>query len=124
MWRFRNPNPKAARVGDCVIRALSIALEKPWDETYRELCDVGFDMCDMPSSNAVWGAMLRRHGWRRYTVPNCFGDEYTVADFANDHPYGKYVLSLHGHVVSLCDGDWMDTWDSGSEIVVYFWMEG
>lgn len=124
MFRFANPNPKAARVGDCVIRALSLALGVSWREAYRELAECGFELCDMPSSNAVWGALLRRHGFRRYAVPNTCHESYSVADFASDHPYGRYVLSLPGHVVTVVDGDWFDTWDSGGEIPSYFFTEG
>lgn len=123
MFRFCNPNPRAARVGDCTVRALSIALGRPWRETYRELCDCGDRMADMPSSNAVWGSMLRQHGWRRHAVPDEFGDCYTVADFAADHPRGRYILGIPGHVVCLIDGDWMDTFNSGDEVPTCYWKE-
>lgn len=46
-FEYCNPNPKRKSVGDCVIRALSIALDKPWEETYMEICAQGFKMADM-----------------------------------------------------------------------------
>ena len=51
------------------------------------------------------------------TCPNC----YTVARFAKEHPSGIYILALSGHVVCIKDGDWLDSWDSGNEIVLYYW---
>ena len=33
-WQYYNPNPKDNLVGDCVIRALTLALNEDWDKTY------------------------------------------------------------------------------------------
>lgn len=77
----------------------------------------------MPSANHVWGAYLRRHGFRRYALPDVCPDCYTVADFCRDHPSGVYVLALSGHVVCVEDGDYYDTWDSGAEVPAYYWQK-
>ncbi len=120
MWRRYNANPAGARVGDCTVRAISAALGKSWDETYAGLALDGYIRYDMPSANHVWGAYLRRKGWRRHLIPDeC--DGCTVADFAEAHPRGTYILAIAGHVVCVRDGDWWDTWDSGDEIPIYYW---
>jgi hypothetical protein len=77
----------------------------------------------MMSANHVWGAYLRRNGWRRRLIPDDAPDDYTVADFAADHPRGTYILALDGHIVTVRDGDWYDTWDSGAEIPIYYWTK-
>ena len=62
MFKKYNPNPQRNNVGDCVIRSISKVLGYDWERTYAELAVQGFMMCDMPSSNAVWGAyLLNRH---------------------------------------------------------------
>lgn len=115
MYKPYNPNPKHARVGDCVIRALSKALNQTWDETYISLCDLGLQMADMPSANHVWGEYLKEHGfWNEVTSSN------TVSSFARKN-IGKCVLALSGHVVAVVDHDWYDTWDSGDEAILYVW---
>ncbi len=116
-----NENPDGRNVGDCTIRCISRALEQPWEQTYIGLALQGFLMCDMPSANAVWGAYLRGKGFVRKIIPDTCPDCYTVADFAADHPAGTYILALSGHVVCVIDGDWIDTWDSGGEIPLYYW---
>lgn len=121
MWVRYNANPDGRNVGDCTIRALSLALGQSWERTYVELALEGFMMGDMPSANHVWGAYLRRKGFRRRILPDTCPDCYTVADFARDHPSGTYLLALDGHVVCLIDGDWYDTWDSGGKIPLYYW---
>lgn len=123
MWKSYNPNPNGAKVGDCVIRALSKALGKSWEDTYIELCMYGLKMADMPSANHVWGAYLRDKGYSRHILPDTCPDCYTVKEFCSEHSAGSYILSLSGHVVCVSDGDYYDSWDSGDEIPVYYWKE-
>lgn len=116
-----NPNPKSKNVGDCTVRALSKALGRDWEEVYAGLTAYGFMLADMPSANHVWGAYLRKNGFRRYLVDDHGQDVYTVEDFCNDNPQGTYVLAIPGHVVCVIDGHYYDSWDSGMEIPMYYW---
>lgn len=115
-----NPNPAGRNVGDCTVRALSKALGQDWYTTYLELCIEGGLMGDMPSANSTWGSYLRRRGYRRELAP----EDMTVAEFADRHPRGTYILALSGHVVCIQDGTLYDSWDSKNEIVLYFWQKG
>lgn len=120
MWiEFLN-NPMARRVGDCAVRAVSVALEISWEEAYGLLADAGFAMADMPSSDSVWGAVLRQHGFYRKAIPNTCPDCYTAEDFMNDHPYGTYVLAFGGHVATIRNGNLYDSWDSSSLTPQYY----
>lgn len=119
-----NQNPDGRNVGDCTIRALSLALGQSWEQTYIELALQGFLMGDMPSANSVWGAYLRGKGFTRHVIPDACPDCYTVEEFAEEHPIGTYILALSGHVVCVQDGNYIDTWDSGREIPLYYWMKG
>ena len=121
MWCKYNPNPLSVTVGDCSVRALCKALDKPWEEVYTEIVLQGFMMCDMPSSNAVWGAVLRKHGYSREALPTDCPECYTAEEFAVDHPKGTYVLSFSGHVATVVDGNLYDAWNSSKEIPQYYW---
>ena len=68
MYSAYNPNPMGARVGDCTVRAISRATGESWDTVYCGLCVEGLRLCDMPTANHVWGAYLRRHGFRRLAL--------------------------------------------------------
>lgn len=118
---FFNPNPLGKRVGDCVIRAIAKLTAKDWQTVYRGIAQAGFELCDMPSSNAVWAAYLKRLGYRRFVIPDTCPNCYTVRDFCFDNPRGKYLLATGSHVVTAIDGDYFDAWDSGNEIPIYFW---
>lgn len=121
MWQSFNPNPQGRRVGDCAVRAVAVALGESWDEAFYELVAQAQAMADMPSSDAVWGAVLARRGFRRYAVPNTCPECYTAADFAADHPNGTYVLAFGGHVATVRDGTLLDAWDSSELVPQYYW---
>lgn len=123
-YSYYNPNPKAAKVGDCAIRAVSKATGRDWYTTYLWIVIYGFMMCDMPSSNAVWGAYLRKRGFVREIIPNECPDCYTVSDFCAEHPHGTYVIAVKNHVVTVIDGIIYDTWDSSGEIPLYYFRKG
>lgn len=123
MWKHYNPNPCGRAVGDCAVRAVAAALDTDWETAYLKIVKNGYEMCDMPSGDAVWGAVLRQNGFIRKTIPNSCPNCYTVAEFANDHPSGIYVLALGGHVVTVKNGDWYDSWDSGRQIPQYYWTK-
>lgn len=80
-------------------------------------------MYDMPSSNEVWGAYLKSIGYKKYVIPNTCPDCYTVRDFCNDNPTGRFLLATGSHVIAVIDGDYYDTWDSGDEVPVYYFTK-
>jgi len=84
----------------------------------------GYMMKDMPSSNHVWGTYLRENGFIQHIIPDSCPDCYTVQDFCNEHPVGKYLLAIGSHVVAVQDGNYFDTWDSGDELPIYYWQKG
>ena len=116
-----NPNPVGRRVGDCAVRAISKALGVDWETAYVMIASNGFSMGDMPSSDSVWGAVLRQHGFYRMSIPDTCPDCYSVTDFCNDNPKGTFVLGFGGHVATVIDGDLYDSWDSSSEIPQFVW---
>ena len=121
MYIKSNINPQNKQVGDCVIRAISTALNQEWERTYIELAIQGFMMSDMPSSDSVWNEYLKSKGLTRYIVPDTCPNCYTVRQFADEHPTGIYVVFVGQHVVAVIDGDYIDTWDSGDRIPIYYW---
>lgn len=123
MWQQYNPNPSGRNVGDCSIRAVAKALDVTWEQAYAMIAAAGYQMNDMPSSNSVWGAVLRQHGFYRHSIPNQCPDCYTAEEFARDHPEGTFVIGFGSHVATLVDGVIYDSWDSSQEIPQYYWFK-
>lgn len=118
---FFNPNPLRKRVDDCTVRAMCAALGISWEKAYMDLCTKGLTMADMPNANSVWGSYLRDNGFVRKSIPDTCPDCYRIVDFCNDHPEGLFVAGAGTHVLTVIDGQYMDSWDSGDEVLVNFW---
>lgn len=122
-WVKVNPNPDGKNVGDCVIRAISIATGMPWEEVYDRLYAVGRSEHDMMSSNNVWGLMLYRMGFDPFILPDACPECVSVSEFARRFPKGKYIVGTGRHAVAVVNGLYFDTWDSGDvEIPEYFFV--
>ena len=121
MWIRCNPNPLGKQTSDCVVRAICIALEQSWRRTYRELCELGEIEAELPSANSVWGLYLKERGAEQFLLPDNCPACLTVRAFCERYPEGVYVVGTGTHAVACIDGDYMDSFDSGSETPAYFW---
>lgn len=118
---YYNEHPFGKQNGDGVIRAISKVMNYTWEQTYIELCILGYTMRDWGDSNEVWDAYLRGCGFKRRVIPNTCPDCYTVSDFTYDHPTGEYILATGSHAVAVINGDYYDSWDSGNEVPIYYY---
>lgn len=121
MWIPANPNPAKKQVPDCVIRAMSIAFDQPWLRVYDELCATGRKEFNMPSADAVWGRMLKENGCVPFLLPEQCPACTTVEKFSHMYPRGIYIIGTGSHAVSVIDGNYYDSWNSGQEIPSFFW---
>lgn len=123
-WTHYNPSPDGRSLEDCAVRALTKALGMNWETVYLILSEKGYQLGDMPHSNAVWGAALRERGFRRHVIPDTCPDCYTAEQFAEDHPEGVWVLGFGNHVATVAEGGQIfDSWDSSAEIPQYYWTK-
>ena len=121
MWMRSNPNPSHKEVPDCVIRAISLALNKRWIDVYDDLCSLGRIEYNMPSADAVWGKYLYEMGFEPFLLPKTCPQCVTVSAFAKLYPRGTFIIGTGSHAVAVIDGDYYDSWDSGNEIPSFFW---
>lgn len=120
-YRFLNANPDDNNSEDCTVRAISVFLNKPWNDIYWDLAIEGFLMKRMPVEDRVWSRYLERQGCKFSRIPNECPMCYTVNDFTEKHRHGRYLLKVADHVVCSVNGYYYDTWDSGNEIVLFYW---
>ena len=121
MWSYWNPNPSGRDGIDCTVRALSKALDIPWEKAYTMLAVKGFALSDMPNANHVYAAVLRENGFTRHVIPDSCPDCYTAEDFAEEHQTGTYILAFGDHVCCVEDGTIFDSWQSGSRMPMLYW---
>lgn len=125
MYIYYQPNPQGKRTEDCVIRALTKALNVDWDTASVYAIVQQIRDADVYTKNYVWGNLLMRNGFVKHHLPDTCPQCYTVKDFAADHPHGLYIVGTGEHAVAVVDGDYYDAWDSGDFVpIVYYVKEG
>lgn len=120
MYVFYNANYCNLFTGDCVIRAICKAENMDWHDVYDDLCVQGRMMCAWGDTNKVWESYLEDIGYSSMTIDHPFTRQYTIADFAYDHPRGTYIVCTGTHVVCVQDGIIYDSWNSSGEIPIYY----
>lgn len=128
-WHEFNPNPKGKNIGDCTLRAYCAAFNISWEEAF----DIASEIAKENGSLVQYVAdkVLTEHFEckmddkynKKVVKPK---ERITVGEFATTHPYGVYVLLMRNHAVTLRNGEYWDSWDSGDKKIdtVYNVTEG
>ena len=119
-WVYANPNPCRSEEPDCVVRAISIATGKTWDEVHWDLCLLSHERCTMPSTNWLWELYLKQNGFEKFLLPKSCPECVTVREFAGRFTDGTYVIGTGNHAVAVISGRYIDSWDSGDSTPTYF----
>ena len=97
--------------GDCVARAIAIALNLPYKEVRKELDSInnemtgGFETTTNHGTSApIYHRFLVNHGWEPVI---------TKGSYLKDLPaQGTYFAVMTGHVAAVVDDTLYDAWDS------------
>lgn len=114
MYKYYNANPFGRIVNDCTVRAISLATEKSWDETYRELSDYarqeGITFSEIEFINEYLA-----NRYERYCDVNRIT---TLQEFLNLKLPGRWLITMSGHITCAIDGICYDTFDPSQR---YIW---
>lgn len=117
-WKKYNPNPDKKNVGDCSLRAYCAVFNIEWGDAFDEASCVAKANSLMMDTHKTCEIVMKNHG---YVIDEEFKKskrkDLTVNEFAMTHPYGRYFLNTHGHLVAVVDGEYYDSWDSGDKKV-------
>lgn len=125
-FEYFNPNPLSIKKRknwnkcDCSIRSICGATELDWVTIYKEICDAGLSIYDVPGSKDTIDIVLKNHGFV-WVKQERGTKKLTVKDFAKTHKNEVCVLSCSGHVLCTKNGKYYDTWDSGDVKVFGWW---
>lgn len=118
-----NPNPKKKNTGDCVYRAVAKVTNDDWNSAFVMVVSEAYEMKEDTTSNDVWNEVLYSLGFKKRIAPDTCPTCYTIKQFCEDNPAGTYVVATGSHVVAVIDGDYYDTWDSGEQVVAYYYSK-
>jgi hypothetical protein len=128
MFTFNDGGRQAAgfkgTAGDCVVRAISIAMNLDYKTTYKQLAQLNKDFGNAKSARnglnkKVYIPFLEQHGWKWVSAPKFEGRKAQCSDM----PLGIVIARQAGHYVAVINGTPQDTWDCSHKMVYGFWVK-
>lgn len=118
MFVYFNNNPERKEVGDCVIRAISFALDIDYYDVINMLLEnSNYFNCDALVKNC-YGTLLSID----FKLDRFNGMGRTVEEVATDFSDSILIMRTDRHLTCSKYGDWYDIWNCGNEIVDTFWV--
>lgn len=114
-YQYYNANSKNNFIDDCVIRSISVAEGKTWDDVYDEL------------------SMLARKQGLLFSdvrfVEDYLDSKYDrtchynmkVGDFVKKHPNHIYLVTMNGHITCCYYGTVVDSFDCRNRVMKCCW---
>ncbi len=123
IYRYSNPHPEGKNVTDCVVRAITIAVDDDYLEVRKHLNRVKKELKETSYKNKKFmDKYAKLNGWNKISFPAIKGvPRLRGKDFVKQYPKGTYILKLAGHIVTVVDGVYLDTWDSTEKMIYKAW---
>lgn len=121
---YYNPNPKKLLTGDCVIRAYCKAFDTEWENALLASTFFAIKDCQVFNDNKAVQAFLESLGCIRHKVVVKKGSKRPTPDSlarSRENKGKTLVCSVAGHIVTVREGKYYDTWDSGSKGIYWFY---
>lgn len=96
--------------GDCVVRAIAIALDRPYKEVYDDLRDLAGGTPRDGVYRKVYQRYLESKGWRWVAVMK-IGAGCKVHLREGEVPGGRIIVRLSRHLAAVIDGVVHDVYD-------------
>lgn len=130
-FNYWQVNPKNKLCGDCVIRAISTALEQSWEETMREMTEVGIKLGLPFNETKTIDKYLIERGWIRHKQPRHsdnskirgieFCAEMQEKEIAS---YMNVIASIGSHhITCIINGKIHDTWNCSNNCIGVYWTQ-
>lgn len=126
MYQYFQPNKfdLKDKVGDCAVRAVCKAQDLEWLKAYDVMSAIARTVQSPFNCKFGFEWIMQTLGYEYFPVSNKKGGKRpTVMSFCKNNPRGTYILVLAHHYVCSKDGQYFDTWDSGSKCLYGYWMK-
>ena len=110
---------KKKKVGDCVVRAIALALEQDYKVTYYELMSLAMPEGLSYNSDFVWRKYLKSKGWAEHK----FGRAAKDLSDTNLSPHLTFIASIPRHLCCVKNGVLYDTWNCSYKTCWRVWYD-
>ena len=131
-YEYLNLNPKGKKTCDCVIRALSLATGKSYEQVYREIFEISLKTGYMLNEKRVEDKFLEQNGFIKIKQPKKFdGTKYTIGELdwaltnsGRGESLGEAVIvRCAHHLTCVKDGVLYETWDCRRKCISNYFIK-
>ena len=118
-YHYTNKNPLNKIENDCVVRAISLALNEDYYKVEEKL-KLSSELNECPELCVCCYDFLLTDYYKlkRYEL----GNTMTIRQFAKENPFGIFLIRIEGHLTCIIDNVLHDIWDCRDELVDIVWQ--
>ena len=127
-YEYDNVNPKGKFGGDCVVRAIANALDQSWEQTVREMTELGIKKGFLIDDQHLYPKYLESKGFRQMQEPRDDNNKkLTVKQWLKQRE-GYTVRTIVAnvgshHVCCIKNGKVHDIWNSSTQTMHKYWVK-
>ena len=129
-YKYTNLNPKNKYVSDCVIRAIANACNQSWEDTVREMTELGIKHGLVLNDKKLYPMYLKLKGFKEMKEPRDYNNQkLTVKDWLCTRDYHLWhtysiVANVGSHHVTYIKNDKVhDTWNCSCNTIHKWWVK-
>jgi hypothetical protein len=128
-YEYDNVNPKNKFGGDCVIRAIANACGQSWEQTIREMTELGIKLGYVLNDSHVYEKYLLQKGFTQRSEPRDDNNKkMSVKEWIDDTRMfmkNKVIVANVGshHATCIIDAKVHDIWNCSSQTMHKFWCK-
>ena len=123
-YQFFNANPTGKEIGDCSIRAVAVALNKSWLESFDLLATKAREMYYEMSEPEVMAEVLKDNGFEQKKVSVKRGTKRPTLSKLIKENHGRIIVGqIANHFAATRDGKVRDLWNSSERSLYKYWVK-
>ena len=124
-FHYYNANPRNRINGDCVARAICVAMDMSWEDCVREMTEIGLKHGLVFNDKKNIDLYMKHKGWIKCSEPrNWDNTKMTVEAFIRYNNEGTIVANAGSHhIICIKDKKVWDIWDSSRNTMHAYWRK-
>ena len=126
-YEYTNINPRNRICGDCVIRAVALATGQSWEQTIRDMTELGIKKGLVLNDKELYPLYLKEKGFIECSEPRDINNrkltvkEWLIQRGSTD---GPIVANVGSHHVTLIKNNKVrDVWNSSTQTIHKYWIK-
>lgn len=129
-YRYVNLNPKDRKVDDCVVRAIANATGQSWEQTVREMTELGIKKGCLLNDPKLIPLYLKSKGFSQMNEPRKYDNtKMSVREWLSSrdgwlwHSYKIVAVVGTHHITAIINNEVQDIWDCTRKTMHKWWVK-